>query len=135
MENFEEKIKRIIRGIMYFDDTSLEVIDEYSPVLVHVLSLEGEKFLEASFVDDVGLDSLDAIEVIMAAEEDFDISISDEDVMGIVQIKDLKKCIDSKTKADGEWGKHIGELLKTGSIESRGHNLAFSNPVRAPFQI
>jgi acyl carrier protein len=135
MKDFVTRVKKIIRSIMYFDDTSIEVIDEFSPVLAHVLSLEGEEFLEASFVDDVGLDSLEAIELIMAVEEEFDISISDEDVMGIVQIKDLKKCVDSKKRGDSKWEEYIQELLRTDGTWSHGRNLAFSNPVRAPFQI
>jgi len=42
---------------------------------------------EASFVDDLGADSLDQVELIMAMEEDFDISIPDEDAekIGTVQ--------------------------------------------------
>lgn len=50
---------------------------------------------EASFVDDLGADSLDQVELIMAMEEDFDISIPDEDAekIGTVQnaIEYIKK--------------------------------------------
>ena len=43
---------------------------------------------EASFVDDLGADSLDQVELIMAMEEEFDVSISDEDAETIATVKD-----------------------------------------------
>jgi acyl carrier protein len=43
---------------------------------------------EASFVDDLGADSLDQVELIMAMEEEFGISISDEEAEKIVTVKD-----------------------------------------------
>ena len=52
---------------------------------------------EASFVDDLGADSLDQVELIMAMEEEFDISIPDEDAEKIATLKDaidyIKKAI------------------------------------------
>ncbi len=52
---------------------------------------------EASFVDDLGADSLDQVELIMAMEEEFDISVPDEDAEKIVTVKDaieyIKKAI------------------------------------------
>ena len=43
---------------------------------------------KASFVDDLGADSLDQVELIMAMEEEFDISISDEDAENISTVQD-----------------------------------------------
>lgn len=43
---------------------------------------------EASFVDDLGADSLDQVELIMAMEEEFDISISDEEAEKILTVGD-----------------------------------------------
>ena len=52
---------------------------------------------DASFVDDLGADSLDQVELIMAIEEEFDISIPDEDAEKIITVKDaieyIKKAI------------------------------------------
>ncbi|HDI78970.1 MAG TPA: acyl carrier protein [Desulfobacteraceae bacterium] len=52
---------------------------------------------EASFVDDLGADSLDQVELIMAMEEEFDISVPDEEAEKIVTVKDaieyIKKAI------------------------------------------
>ena len=53
---------------------------------------------KASFVDDLGADSLDQVELIMAMEEEFDISISDEDAENINTVQDT---IDYITKALG----------------------------------
>ena len=51
---------------------------------------------EASFVDDLGADSLDLVELIMSMEEEFDISISDEDAEQIITVKDAIDSIESK---------------------------------------
>jgi acyl carrier protein len=54
---------------------------------------------EASFVDDLGADSLDQVELIMAMEEDFDISIPDEDAE---KIGTVQNAIDYIKKATGK---------------------------------
>ena len=62
-----------------------EMID----IIVEQLSVEREKVVpNASFVDDLGADSLDLVELIMAMEEGFDIEIPDEDAEGITTVKD-----------------------------------------------
>jgi len=52
----------------------------------------------ASFVDDLGADSLDQVELIMAMEEEFDVSIPDEDAEKITTVQDA---IDYVTNAQG----------------------------------
>ena len=49
---------------------------------------EEDVVLTASFVDDLGADSLDQVELIMAMEEEFDVSIPDEDAEKITTVKD-----------------------------------------------
>ncbi|MEJ2024068.1 MAG: acyl carrier protein [Deltaproteobacteria bacterium] len=49
---------------------------------------EDDVVLEASFVDDLGADSLDQVELIMAMEEEFDVSIPDEDAEKIGTVQD-----------------------------------------------
>jgi len=70
----EEKIKKIICE-------QLEVSEE-------------DVVPEASFVDDLGADSLDQVELIMAMEEEFDISISDEEAEKIVTVQDAIEYIE-----------------------------------------
>lgn len=53
---------------------------------------------QASFVDDLGADSLDQVELIMAMEEEFGISISDEEAEKIVTVRDVVEYV----------GKHVG---------------------------
>ena len=49
---------------------------------------EGDVVPSAAFVDDLGADSLDQVELIMAMEEEFDISIPDEDAEKIATVQD-----------------------------------------------
>lgn len=49
---------------------------------------EEEYVLEASFIDDLGADSLDIVELLMALEDEFGIEIPDEDLIKIATIKD-----------------------------------------------
>ena len=51
---------------------------------------------DASFIDDLGADSLDTVELIMAFEEEFDIEIPDEDAQKIKTVKDVMDYIESK---------------------------------------
>jgi acyl carrier protein len=58
---------------------------------------EEEVVLSASFVDDLGADSLDQVELIMAMEEEFDISIPDEDAEKIRTVQDAVTYIKKAT--------------------------------------
>jgi len=78
MANIEEKIREII----------CEQLDVPQEDVVP----------EASFVDDLGADSLDQVELIMAMEEEFDVSIPDEDAENIGTVQDA---IDYIKKAKG----------------------------------
>ncbi len=58
-------------------------------IIVEQLSVEKDKVVpSASFVDDLGADSLDLVELIMAMEEAFDIEIPDETAEKITTVKD-----------------------------------------------
>lgn len=59
---------------------------------------EKEVTPEASFVEDLGADSLDLTELIMAMEEEFDVEIGDEDAMKILKVKDAYKYIADHAK-------------------------------------
>ena len=78
MSDVEEKIKKMI-------SEQLDVPEE-------------EVVPAAAFVDDLGADSLDQVELIMAMEEEFDVSIPDEDAENIATVKDA---IDYVLKAIG----------------------------------
>ena len=57
---------------------------------------EGQVDATASFVDDLGADSLDIVELVMAFEEAFDLDIPDEDAEKIKTVKDAVDYIDGK---------------------------------------
>lgn len=54
--------------------------------------------IESSFIDDLGADSLDTVEVVMALEEEFGIEIPDEDAEKITTVGEAIKYIDNKVK-------------------------------------
>jgi acyl carrier protein len=58
----------------------MEVFERVREIIVDQLGVDEEEVtLAASFVDDLGADSLDIVELIMAFEEEFDLEIPDED--------------------------------------------------------
>lgn len=59
---------------------------------------EDEATLEASFVDDLGADSLDTVELVMALEEEFETEIPDEDAEKITTIQEAINYIKANTK-------------------------------------
>jgi acyl carrier protein len=63
--------------------------DKVKKIIAEKLSVDlSEVVPEASFVDDLGADSLDLVELIMTIEEEFDIDISDEDAEKMESVKD-----------------------------------------------
>ena len=67
----------------------MAIDQEMVDIIVEQLSVEKDKVVpNASFVDDLGADSLDLVELIMAMEEEFDIEIPDEDAEKIVTVQD-----------------------------------------------
>jgi len=56
-----------------------DVLERVKKIVVENLDVEGDKVVEsASFIDDLGADSLDLVELVMAFEEDFNIEIPDD---------------------------------------------------------
>ncbi len=70
--------------------------DKVKKIIVEQLGVEaGEVTPEAKFIEDLGADSLDTVELIMALEEEFGIEIPDEDAEKIVTVKDAIEYIKS----------------------------------------
>lgn len=65
-------------------------------VASHLGVEEGKVSLESSFVDDLGADSLDQVELVMALEEKFNVEISDEAAEKIVRVSDAVNFINDK---------------------------------------
>ena len=70
----------------------MEAMDKIKKIIVDQLGVDESKITEdSSFVDDLGADSLDIVELIMAFEEEFDIEIPDEDAEKIKTVGDVVK--------------------------------------------
>ncbi len=67
----------------------MSVEDKVKKIIAEKLSVDlVEVVPDASFVDDLGADSLDLVELIMSMEEEFDMDISDEDAEKLITVKD-----------------------------------------------
>ncbi|ACD67270.1 MAG TPA: acyl carrier protein [Sulfurihydrogenibium sp.] len=75
----------------------MSVEQRVKEIIADQLGVEMEKITpEARFVDDLGADSLDVVELIMAFEEEFGVEIPDEDAEKIATVKDVLDYIKSK---------------------------------------
>lgn len=68
----------------------------------HLGAKEEEITLDSHFSDDLGADSLDVVEMIMAVEEEFNIKVSDEDAEKITTVKELIDYIKNQVKNSAE---------------------------------
>ncbi len=74
----------------------MEEFERIKNVIVDQLSVDAEEVtMEASFVDDLGADSLDVVELIMGLETEFDIEIPDEEAEKISTVGDAVEYIKS----------------------------------------
>jgi acyl carrier protein len=78
MENVEQRVKKIIAEQLGVNEAEIKN--------------------ESSFVDDLGADSLDTVELVMAFEEEFGIEIPDEDAEKITRVKEAVEYIESHAK-------------------------------------
>ncbi len=70
------------------------IFEKVKDIIVSQLGVYEEQVtLEARFIDDLGADSLDIVELIMALEEEFDLEIPDEDAEGIRTVEDAVEYI------------------------------------------
>ena len=71
-----------------------EIFNEVKDIIVEQLGVEADKVtMEASFIDDLGADSLDIVELIMSLEEKYDTEIADEVAEKMVSVKDVVEYI------------------------------------------
>lgn len=73
-----------------------DIAEKIKEIICEQLDVSEEDVVpKASFVDDLGADSLDQVELIMAMEEEFEISISDEDAEKIATVEDAVNYINT----------------------------------------
>ncbi len=78
----------------------MSVEDRVKSIIVEQLGVDAEEVQpEASFVEDLGADSLDTVELIMAFEEEFGVEISDDEAEKIRKVKDAVEYIEKRGKA------------------------------------
>jgi acyl carrier protein len=76
----------------------MAVSEKVKSIIAEQLGVKIEEVApEASFIDDLGADSLDTVELVMALEEEFGIEIPDEDAEKITTVGDAVKYIEEKT--------------------------------------
>ena len=70
--------------------SSEEIFEKVKGIIVEQLGVTDTSVtMEASFIDDLGADSLDIVELVMAIEEEFDIEIPDSDAEKVVTVGDV----------------------------------------------
>ena len=75
----------------------MDTMKRVTKIIVDQLGVEEEKVKEdSSFIDDLGADSLDIVELIMAFEEEFDIEIADEDAEKIKVVGDVIRYLEDR---------------------------------------
>ena len=75
----------------------MAVADKVKSIIVEQLGVDEEEVTpDASFVDDLGADSLDTVELVMAFEEEFGIEIPDEDAEGLQKVGDAVRYLQEK---------------------------------------
>ena len=76
---------------------SQEILEKVCSIVSEQLSVEaGEVKSDSNFQNDLGADSLDTVELVMALEEAYDIEITDEAAQGIATVGDAVKLIEEK---------------------------------------
>ena len=79
-------------------DTSIE--EKVRNIIVEQLGVTAEQVtLNASFIEDLGADSLDTVELVMAFEEEFGVEVPDEDAEKLQKVGDVVKYIEEHRKA------------------------------------
>ncbi|MCD6190232.1 MAG: acyl carrier protein [Epsilonproteobacteria bacterium] len=75
----------------------MALIDDIKEVVVEQLSVNADEVKDdAKFVEDLGADSLDVVELVMALEEKFDIEIPDDEAEKIATVADVVAYVESK---------------------------------------
>ena len=95
----------------------MSVEEKVKSIIVEQLGVDADEVTDnASFTDDLGGDSLDIVELVMAFEEEFDIEIPDEEAEKIGSVSDAISYISANTKpAEGE---DSGEAAGDGSSDA-----------------
>jgi acyl carrier protein len=82
----------------YHGGVRMDTFERVKKVIAEKLSVDEDRITpDARFIDDLGADSLDMVELTMALEDEFGISISDETAQGIMTVQDAVEFIENET--------------------------------------
>jgi acyl carrier protein len=82
------------------EERPMSVEERVKSIIVEQLGVDADEVTpDASFVEDLGADSLDQVELIMAFEEEFGVEISDDEAEKIRKVKDAVDYIEKRAKA------------------------------------
>ena len=91
----------VAKAIRWRVRLDMSLFEEIQEIICEQLKARPEEVkLETSFIDDLGADSLDSIELVMALEEKFNIEIPDEDAEGMNTVDDVIRYVAKKTNRD-----------------------------------
>ena len=77
-----------------------EIASKVKEIIIEELGVDAEKVTDqASFIDDLGADSLDTVELVMAFEEEFDLEIPDEDAEKMRTVADVVGYVSAATNS------------------------------------
>jgi len=81
----------------------MPIEEKVKAIIVEQLGVKSEEVIPgASFIEDLGADSLDTVELIMALEEEFEIDIPDEDAEKIKTVGEIIKYVENKANQRGK---------------------------------
>jgi len=73
------------------------MLEQVRPLIAGALNIDADEIkLEANLKDDLGIDSLDAVELIMELEDELDVTIEDSEAQSFVTVGDIVALIESK---------------------------------------
>jgi len=91
-----ERAPAVIEGSIM----SETIADRVKKIVIEHLGVEADKVVPtASFIDDLGADSLDTVELVMAFEEEFSVEIPDDAAETILTVGDAVRFLESKTQS------------------------------------
>ncbi len=87
------------------DEKPITIADRVRTIIVEQLGVDEKEVTEkASFIDDLGADSLDMVELVMAFEEKFEVEIPDEDAEDITTVSEAVSYIEKKEEENKKQG-------------------------------
>ena len=75
------------------------MFEKVKAILADQLNVKADKInLESKIVEDLGADSLDVVEMLMSVEDNFNVSVSDEEAVNLKTVKDIVNLLETKVK-------------------------------------